>query len=126
MRLFSHGLPRCEALRAARAFSSSAADAHRVVSGVRALGVVGAGQMGSGIALVAATAAKIPVVVVDKDEQQLLKAQDYAKRILAKDVSKGAYLRVCVRVCARVCACVRVCVQKEGLIETKGRVSLLC
>ncbi|KAK8101231.1 3-hydroxyacyl-CoA dehydrogenase [Apiospora kogelbergensis] len=66
-----------------RLFSS--ASAHYAVN---KLGVVGAGQMGMGIALVAAQKAGVPVTLVDTSQASLDKGMDFAKKLLAKDVSK--------------------------------------
>lgn len=55
---------------------------------VKKLGVVGAGQMGLGIALVAAQKAGVPVVVVDNSQASLDKGMAFADKLLAKDVSK--------------------------------------
>ncbi|KAJ2898515.1 3-hydroxyacyl-CoA dehydrogenase [Zalerion maritima] len=56
--------------------------------GVRSLGVVGAGQMGLGIALVAAQKANVPVTLVDASQAALDKGISFAEKLLAKDVSK--------------------------------------
>lgn len=55
---------------------------------VKKLGVVGAGQMGLGIALVAAQKAQVPVTVVDTSQQALDKGLAFADKLLAKDVQK--------------------------------------
>jgi 3-hydroxybutyryl-CoA dehydrogenase len=55
---------------------------------VRRLGVVGGGQMGLGIALVAAQKAGVPVVLVDNSQASLDKGLAFADKLLAKDVSK--------------------------------------
>ncbi|KAI0157668.1 3-hydroxybutyryl-CoA dehydrogenase [Xylariaceae sp. FL1272] len=70
----------------ARSFSSSAA---RDAAQVKRLGVVGAGQMGLGIALVAAQRAGVPVTVVDNSQASLDKGLKFADTLLAKDVSKS-------------------------------------
>jgi len=56
---------------------------------VRTLGVVGAGQMGTGIAMVGSTQAKLKVLVMDQSKEQLEKATGFTKKLLDKDVSKG-------------------------------------
>ncbi|KAM0278648.1 hypothetical protein ACHAQH_005035 [Verticillium albo-atrum] len=56
---------------------------------VQRLGVIGAGQMGLGIALVAAQKAQVPVTVVDTSEASLKKGMAFAEKLLAKDVSKS-------------------------------------
>ena len=44
-------------------------------SSVKTFGVIGAGQMGTGIAIVASRVAKIPVVVYDSNEIALKKSE---------------------------------------------------
>ncbi len=58
------------------------------MSGIRAVGVVGAGLMGSGIAQAAATAG-FDTVLRDVDEAQLLKARAGIEKSTAKFVEKG-------------------------------------
>jgi len=60
-----------------------------VAHGIRTLGVMGAGQMGTGIALVSALRAKVPVVIHDKSPEQVKKSFVLIDKLLAKDVSKG-------------------------------------
>ncbi|KAK3359310.1 3-hydroxyacyl-CoA dehydrogenase [Lasiosphaeria hispida] len=55
---------------------------------VRRLGVIGAGQMGLGIALVAAQRAQVPVTLVDSSPKSLEKGMAFAEKLLARDVSK--------------------------------------
>ncbi|KAJ4389436.1 hypothetical protein N0V93_006904 [Gnomoniopsis smithogilvyi] len=55
---------------------------------VKRLGVIGAGQMGLGIALVAAQKAQVPVTLVDTSQASLDKGLSFADKLLAKDVSK--------------------------------------
>jgi len=55
---------------------------------IKKLGVIGAGQMGLGIALVAAQRAQVPVTLVDTSQQALDKGLAFADKLLAKDVSK--------------------------------------
>ncbi|KAM5442722.1 putative 3-hydroxybutyryl-CoA dehydrogenase [Microsporum ferrugineum] len=69
-----------------RAFSST--PAAQVAAEVKSLGVVGAGQMGLGIALVAAQKANIPVTLVDNSQASLDKGLKFAEKLLAKDVAK--------------------------------------
>ncbi|KAK4110666.1 hypothetical protein N656DRAFT_838230 [Canariomyces notabilis] len=69
----------------ARHFSSTAA---RPAAEVKRLGVVGAGQMGLGIALVAAQKAGVPVILVDNSQQSLDKGLAFADKLLSKDVTK--------------------------------------
>ncbi|KAK4104730.1 hypothetical protein N658DRAFT_492823 [Parathielavia hyrcaniae] len=68
-----------------RYFSSTAA---RPAAEVKRLGVVGAGQMGLGIALVAAQKAQVSVTLLDSSQTSLDKGLAFAEKILAKDVSK--------------------------------------
>jgi len=56
---------------------------------VKKLGVIGAGQMGLGIALVAAREVKIPVMLVDNSQASLDKGMKFADKLLAKDVAKS-------------------------------------
>ncbi|KAI0967428.1 3-hydroxybutyryl-CoA dehydrogenase [Xylaria arbuscula] len=69
-----------------RQFSSSPA---RNATEVKRLGVIGAGQMGLGIALVAAQKAGVPVTLVDNSQASLKKGLAFADKLLAKDVSKS-------------------------------------
>ncbi|KAL1744828.1 3-hydroxyacyl-CoA dehydrogenase [Schizophyllum fasciatum] len=62
-----------------------AATAH----GIRTLGVLGAGQMGTGIAFVAALRAKVPVLLHDRSQDQMNKGLALMDKLLEKDVSKG-------------------------------------
>ncbi|PWN33768.1 putative 3-hydroxybutyryl-CoA dehydrogenase [Meira miltonrushii] len=59
--------------------------------GIKTLAVVGAsGQMGNGIAYVAATKAQIPrILICDQSDAQLDKGLAFFDKLLAKDVSKG-------------------------------------
>ncbi len=62
-----------------RAFSSGRRSlAEAQAAEVKRLGVVGAGQMGLGIALVASRMAKVPVVVVDNSQKSLDKGLAFA------------------------------------------------
>ena len=51
------------------------ANIHRmsIVHGIRTLGVLGAGQMGTGIALVSALRARVPVLLYDRSTEQVTK-----------------------------------------------------
>ncbi|KAF2863747.1 hypothetical protein K470DRAFT_254639 [Piedraia hortae CBS 480.64] len=69
-----------------RAFSQSSSLA---AAEVKKVGVVGAGQMGLGIALVASRMAKVPVTVVDNSSKSLDKGLSFAEKLLAKDVGKN-------------------------------------
>ncbi|RMD42098.1 hypothetical protein DV735_g3032, partial [Chaetothyriales sp. CBS 134920] len=55
---------------------------------IKKLGVIGAGQMGLGIALVAARNAGVPVTLVDSSQASLDKGLAFANKLLAKDVQK--------------------------------------
>jgi len=57
--------------------------------GIRTLGVLGAGQMGLGIAYVAAVKAKVPVLLYDRSDVQIKKGLSLMDKLLAKDVAKG-------------------------------------
>ncbi|KAJ7647828.1 3-hydroxyacyl-CoA dehydrogenase [Roridomyces roridus] len=57
--------------------------------GIRTLGVLGAGQMGLGIAFVSALRAKVPVLLHDRSPEQVTKGLALMDKLLAKDVSKG-------------------------------------
>ncbi|KDQ56409.1 hypothetical protein JAAARDRAFT_36576 [Jaapia argillacea MUCL 33604] len=60
-----------------------------VAHGIRTLGVLGSGQMGLGIAYVAALRAKVPVLLYDRSPEQVEKGLKLMDKLLAKDVSKG-------------------------------------
>ncbi|KAK7935155.1 hypothetical protein PG985_000650 [Apiospora marii] len=68
-----------------RLFSSTSS---RYAAQVNKLGVIGAGQMGLGIALVAAQRAGVPVTLIDTSQASLDKGLGFAEKLLAKDVSK--------------------------------------
>lgn len=57
--------------------------------GIRTLGVLGSGQMGLGIAYVAALRAKVPVLLHDRSSVQLQKGLALMDKLLEKDVVKG-------------------------------------
>ncbi|ELR06636.1 3-hydroxybutyryl-CoA dehydrogenase [Pseudogymnoascus destructans 20631-21] len=69
----------------ARTFSSSPIVA---AGSVKKLGVIGAGQMGLGIALVAARNAGVPVTLLDTSQASIDKGLKFADKLLAKDVAK--------------------------------------
>ncbi|KAF2033641.1 hypothetical protein EK21DRAFT_58299 [Setomelanomma holmii] len=56
---------------------------------VKKLGVIGAGQMGLGIALVAAQKAGVSVRVIDNSQASIDKGFKFADKLLEKDVGKG-------------------------------------
>ncbi|KAG1763662.1 3-hydroxyacyl-CoA dehydrogenase [Suillus placidus] len=60
-----------------------------IAHGIKRLGVLGAGQMGTGIAFVSALHAKVPVLLYDKSSHQISKGISLIDKLLAKDVSKG-------------------------------------
>ena len=60
-----------------------------IVHGIRTLGVLGAGQMGTGIALVSALRARVPVLLYDRSTEQVTKGLSLMDKLLAKDVAKG-------------------------------------
>ncbi|RPA84363.1 hypothetical protein BJ508DRAFT_412758 [Ascobolus immersus RN42] len=77
-----------------RALSTSAPrlssnDGNVQLKAVETVGVLGAGQMGLGIALVAAKNADKKVVLVDNSEKSIEKGLSFLDKLLAKDVSKG-------------------------------------
>ncbi|KAK2628663.1 hypothetical protein QTJ16_001766 [Diplocarpon rosae] len=74
-----------QGLRQWRCFSSSPILAAQEV---KRLGVIGAGQMGLGIALVAAQKAGVPVTLVDNNQASIDKGLSFADKLLAKDVTK--------------------------------------
>ncbi|KAJ7750054.1 3-hydroxyacyl-CoA dehydrogenase [Mycena maculata] len=57
--------------------------------GIRTLGVLGAGQMGLGIAFVSSLRAKVPVLLHDRSPEQIAKGLSLMDKLLAKDVAKG-------------------------------------
>ncbi|KAK7057713.1 3-hydroxybutyryl-CoA dehydrogenase [Favolaschia claudopus] len=57
--------------------------------GIRTLGVLGAGQMGLGIAFVSALRAKVPVLLHDRSADQVKKGLSLMDKLLDKDVGKG-------------------------------------
>ncbi|PRT53361.1 putative 3-hydroxybutyryl-CoA dehydrogenase [Wickerhamiella sorbophila] len=54
----------------------------------KSLTVIGAGQMGVGIAYVAAANAKVPVTLIDNSTQSLDRGSAFVDKLLAKNVSK--------------------------------------
>lgn len=60
-----------------------------ITHGIRTLGVLGAGQMGTGIALVSALRAKVSVLLHDRSSEQITNGMGLIDRLLAKDVAKG-------------------------------------
>ncbi|KAI1785292.1 3-hydroxyacyl-CoA dehydrogenase [Ganoderma leucocontextum] len=60
-----------------------------IAHGIRRAGVIGAGQMGLGIAFVSAVHAKIPVLLHDRSSAQIKSGLALFDKIISKDVSKG-------------------------------------
>ena len=60
-----------------------------IAHGIRTLGVLGAGQMGTGIALVSALRAKVSVLLHDRSSEQITNGLGLIDKLLAKDVAKG-------------------------------------
>ncbi|KAI1005081.1 hypothetical protein K3495_g3136 [Podosphaera aphanis] len=78
-------LPLLHYLRGFRRLNSS----HTITAQqVTKLGVIGAGQMGLGIALVAAQKAGVPVTLVDTSQASIDKGLKFAEKLLEKDISK--------------------------------------
>jgi 3-hydroxybutyryl-CoA dehydrogenase len=75
---------------ATRAFSTTSPAS---AAEVKSLGVIGAGQMGLGIALVAAQKAGVPVTLVDNSQASLDKGLKFADKLLEKDISKERITR---------------------------------
>jgi 3-hydroxybutyryl-CoA dehydrogenase len=53
-------------------------------SSMKSFGVIGAGQMGTGIAIVANRVAKLPVLIYDSNPVSLKKSQSFVSEWLAK------------------------------------------
>ncbi|KAF2000120.1 hypothetical protein P154DRAFT_522903 [Amniculicola lignicola CBS 123094] len=77
---------RCAARQQCRTFCSSPSVA--AAAEVKKLGVIGAGQMGLGIALVAAQRASVPVRLIDTSQASLDKGLKFRDKLLDKDVGK--------------------------------------
>ncbi|OBZ69845.1 putative 3-hydroxybutyryl-CoA dehydrogenase [Grifola frondosa] len=60
-----------------------------IAHGIRTLGVLGAGQMGLGIAFVSAVHARVPVLLHDRAPAQIKSGLALMDKLLAKDVAKG-------------------------------------
>eukprot|EP01120_Amphizonella_sp_Union-15-10_P004655 TRINITY_DN1530_c0_g2_i1.p1 TRINITY_DN1530_c0_g2~~TRINITY_DN1530_c0_g2_i1.p1 ORF type:complete len:307 (-),score=53.98 TRINITY_DN1530_c0_g2_i1:102-1022(-) len=58
-------------------------------SSVKTVGIIGAGQMGTGIAKVAAHTANLKVVLMDVKPDFLKKSVQFIDKLIAKDVEKG-------------------------------------
>ncbi|KAK6347604.1 hypothetical protein TWF718_005442 [Orbilia javanica] len=89
LRLTSHALrTTTRSCNAVRGFSTSSLRLG-AVEGVDRLSVIGAGQMGLGIALVAARHASLPVTLIDSSEASITKSISFMSKLLDKDVSKS-------------------------------------
>ncbi|GFF55082.1 probable 3-hydroxybutyryl-CoA dehydrogenase [Aspergillus udagawae] len=84
------GVARVGSSITSRSFSTSTA---AYAAEVKSLGVIGAGQMGLGIALVAASKAQVPVTLIDSSQASLDKGLTFADKLLQKDVSKERLTR---------------------------------
>ncbi|QPG96935.1 hypothetical protein C2857_005508 [Epichloe festucae Fl1] len=82
-------LLRMRALQACRQIRSFSGTTRRNAADVKSLGVIGAGQMGLGIALVAAQKAQVPVTIIDTSDKALSNGLAFADKLLAKDVAKS-------------------------------------
>ncbi|KIK22730.1 hypothetical protein PISMIDRAFT_679948 [Pisolithus microcarpus 441] len=60
-----------------------------VAHGIKLLGVLGAGQMGTGIAFVSALRARVPVLLHDQSKDQVARGLALMDKLLSKDVAKG-------------------------------------
>jgi len=81
-------LQRVPVARFTRGFHTSTvtlADAKKI----NTVGEIGAGQMGGGIAQVAAQVGKVNVILADLDESKLTKAVSFMNSLLEKNVAKG-------------------------------------
>lgn len=82
-------IARRQAFRFANQARFFSAGSVRRAAEVNNLGVIGAGQMGLGIALVAAHKAAVPVTLVDSSQAALDKGLAFAEKLLAKDVGNA-------------------------------------
>jgi 3-hydroxybutyryl-CoA dehydrogenase len=57
-------------------------------SQVKSFGVIGSGQMGTGIAIVANRVAKLPVLIYDSNPVSLKKSQTFLNDWLSKELNK--------------------------------------
>merc|ERR1711871_1532757 len=76
-----------------RALNSKAILRSSAIRNLSTVGVLGAGQMGGGIAQVAAVVAQKPVVLVDSNPDQLDRAVSFMGKLLGKAVDKGKLTR---------------------------------
>ncbi|CAO0801870.1 unnamed protein product [Mucor circinelloides] len=59
------------------------------IDNVKRVGIIGSGQMGLGIAYVAANVTRLPVVLMDVNQAQNEKGLQFMDKLLAKDVAKN-------------------------------------
>ncbi|CEG80279.1 Putative 3-hydroxybutyryl-CoA dehydrogenase [Rhizopus microsporus] len=59
------------------------------VDSIKRVGVIGAGQMGLGIAYVTANVTRLPVVLMDVNSTQTEKGLQFMNKLLEKDVAKN-------------------------------------
>ncbi|KAK6498043.1 hypothetical protein TWF506_004287 [Arthrobotrys conoides] len=71
-----------------RGFSTSSLKLS-AVEGVERISVIGAGQMGLGIALVASRHASLPVTLIDTSQSSIDKSMTFLSTLLSKDVKKS-------------------------------------
>ena len=93
-----HSIARSNLCQARRSFSTAASlsfpapaapSSKANISSIKRLGVVGAGQMGGGIGIVAAVQAKLNVLMVDVSAEGLARNTAFTRALLEKDVKKG-------------------------------------
>ncbi len=58
------------------------------VASIKSFAVIGAGQMGTGIAIVANRVAKLPVVIYDSNPTSIKKSQTFVNDWLSKESNK--------------------------------------
>jgi 3-hydroxybutyryl-CoA dehydrogenase len=61
----------------------------RLFSTVKSFGIIGSGQMGTGIAIVANRIAKLPVTIFDSNQVAVRKSEDFVKGWIEKELSKN-------------------------------------
>lgn len=64
-------------------------NSHFLFSAVKSFGVLGSGQMGTGIAIVANKVAKLPVAIYDSNPVSLQKSKNFVSSWLKKEVDKN-------------------------------------
>ncbi|KAG2175228.1 hypothetical protein INT44_007716 [Umbelopsis vinacea] len=83
--LLTHSRPSIQAAK----FHTSAPISPVLQHGIKRVGVIGSGQMGLGIAMVAANVARLPVVIMDVNKEQIDKGIKFMDKLLEKDVGKS-------------------------------------